>query len=464
MADRFTYGQEQAEKNLRYWQGLSGKMRKPSYMASPEERAAYTAQEVRAGNAPEYELPEDYGGMPQGTTRRAIRAREAWGQQQAYIAGLAEQQAKMEMEQKRFNLQLDQEKRMQGQYQLELDAALKRSARENRIQDEARAIQDSIIGGKYLGDQDGVPQFSQPIRPDDDDAVDRLREIARNRLGMENPAALAMWKDLYEDAQKYQEAKAESAIETRDKNLSFIVDQQKEASSLGVDVSPYFTQDEQTGEVTAVDQIGLSEAIGKAKKEDIERKKQEIVGSKLDEESRKQAVSIIGQIEDTDKLIREANFKAQRETSKKIIDEYLSQSEFLRSERALLEQRFNSIKTEQEQPQEKAQPAKTQSQQAEPQKAKTLQEKQQIIMNFAEKITELKSKLDSVIENAGPEENRNSFQNQNITNITNELTEAQSEYNIIAKDWNRDQAALNWANANSNDPRAKKIKDKLGVQ
>ena len=92
MADRLTYGQEQAEENLRYWQGLSGKMRKPSLMASPEEKAAYTAQEVRAGNAPEYALPEDYGGMPQGTTRRAIRAREAWGQQQAYIAGLAEQE------------------------------------------------------------------------------------------------------------------------------------------------------------------------------------------------------------------------------------------------------------------------------------------------------------------------------------------------------------------------------------
>jgi hypothetical protein len=28
----------------------------------------------------------------------------------------------------------------------------------------------------------------------------------------------------------------------------------------------------------------------------------------------------------------------------------------------------------------------------------------------------------------------------------------------------QDQAALNWANANSNDPRAKRIKDKLGVQ
>jgi hypothetical protein len=206
---------------------------------------------------------------------------------------------------------------------------------------------------------------------------------------MENPAALQMWKDLYNDAQKYQEAKAESAIETRDKNFSYIVEQQKEASSLGVDVSPYFTQDEQTGEVTAVDQIGLSEAIGKAKKDDIERKKQEITASKLDEETRKQAASIIGQIEDTDKLIREANFKAQRETKKTLVDEYLSQAEFLRSERALLEQRFNNVV-----------PQKQQPQQPQPQK---------------------------------------------------EISQ-------------RDQAALNWANANPDDPRAKRIKDKLGVQ
>ena len=107
MADRLTYGQEQAEENLRYWQGLSRKMRKPSLMASPEEKAAYTAQEVRAGNAPEYALPEDYGGMPQGTTRRAIRAREAWGQQQAYIAGLAEQERQIEQaarEEQKFQL------------------------------------------------------------------------------------------------------------------------------------------------------------------------------------------------------------------------------------------------------------------------------------------------------------------------------------------------------------------------
>jgi hypothetical protein len=360
---------------------------------SPEEREAYEYLEkkplVESGQLSPAELPEQYGGRPQGTTRRAIRMQQAWDAGYDAEMERQKQMRDMEMEQKRFNLQLDQEKRMQGQYQLELDAALKRSARENRIQEEAKAIQDAIIGGKYLGEVEGVPQFSQPIRPDDDDAIDRLREISRNRLGMENPAALQMWKDLYNDAQKYQEAKAESAIETRDKNFSYIVEQQKEASSLGVDVSPYFTQDEQTGEVTAVDQIGLSEAIGKAKKDDIERKKQEITASKLDEETRKQAASIIGQIEDTDKLIREANFKAQRETKKTLVDEYLSQAEFLRSERALLEQRFNNVV-----------PQKQQPQQPQPQK---------------------------------------------------EISQ-------------RDQAALNWANANPDDPRAKRIKDKLGVQ
>jgi len=326
-----------------------------SPMASPEERAAYEFVEkrplVESGELSARDLPEDYGGRPQGSSRRAFRMQQAWDAGYAAEMERQKQMQEMEMEQKRFSLQLDSEKRLQGQYQLELDAALKRSARENRIQEEAKAIQDAIIGGKYLGETEGVPQFSQPIRPDDDDAVDRLREISRNRLGMENPAALAMWKDLYEDAQKYQEAKAESAIETRDKNLSYIVDQQKEAASLGVDVAPYFTQDAQTGEITAVDQIGLSEALGKAQKENIEKKKQEISASKLDEETRKQASSIVGQIEDTDKLIREANFKAQRETSKKNIDEYLSQADFLRNERALLEQRFNNIKTEQEQPQ-----------------------------------------------------------------------------------------------------------------
>ncbi len=96
MADRFTYGQEQAEKNLSSWQGMSGRMRRPSALASPEEREAYVAQEVRAGELPSYMLSEAYGGMPTGTTRRAIRARVAWAQQQEQIAAYNEAMAARE--------------------------------------------------------------------------------------------------------------------------------------------------------------------------------------------------------------------------------------------------------------------------------------------------------------------------------------------------------------------------------
>ena len=87
-----TYGQEQAEKNLEYWQrlGVGGQMRKPSDLASPEEKAAYTAQQVRAGAAPTEMLSEDYGGRPQGSSRRAIRMAAAWD---------AEQTARIQQEQ-----------------------------------------------------------------------------------------------------------------------------------------------------------------------------------------------------------------------------------------------------------------------------------------------------------------------------------------------------------------------------
>jgi hypothetical protein len=362
----------------------------PSDLASPEEKAAYEYLEkrplVESGQMSPAALPEEYGGRPTGSTRRSMRMQAAWDAQ--YKSELERQKEIRDAE--RFNLEIAREQRFRDQEDREFVKQKLLSDRENAIQQEARFIQDSIIGGQQIGvDKEGNPVFSKPINVRDKDAVESLQRLSKNRLGMKDQAAYDMWKTALDDAREYREEMEGDAIEARDKNLSFIVERQKEASSLGVDVSPYFTQDEQTGEVTAVDQIGLSEAIGKAKKEDIENKKQKITASKLDEDTRKQAASIIGQIEDTDKLIREANFKARGETSKKNADEYLSQAEFLRSERALLEQRFNNVF---------------------PQKEKTQQ--------------------------------------------------GQSQKEISQ----RDQAALNWANANPDDPRAKKIKDKLGVQ
>jgi hypothetical protein len=366
----------------------------PSDLASQEEKDAWEAmqvgQAIESGRATVADLPEEYGGRPQGTTRRAIRQRIAWDAEQA--AEIERQ--KFIRDAARFDLEVSREQRFRDQEDRELVKQKMLNDRENEIQEQARFIQDSIIGGQQIGvDENGNPKFSEPINIKDPNALERLKRLAKNRLGMENKAAYDMWKTLYDDALKYREEAEKDIAETADKNFSFVVKQQEEASSLGVDTSKFFVQDQATGEIKNVDQIGIAKAIGEARKADIENKKKEVAASKIDEEAKKQASSIISQIEDTDKLIREANFKAQRETSEKLRDEYLNNADFYRSERELLAQRFANLVPQavQEQPQQ--------------------------------------------VEAAQPKE----------------LSE-------------RDQAALNWANANPDDPRSQRIKAKLGVQ
>jgi hypothetical protein len=326
----------------------------PSDLASQEEEDAFRAlrvgREIESGRATLADLPEEYGGRPQGSTRRAIRQRIAWDEEQA--AEIERQ--KFIRDAARFDIELSREQRLRDQEDRELITRKTLNDRENKIQEEARLIQDSIIGGQQIGiDENGNPKFSEPINVRDPNAVERLQRLAKNRLGMENKAAYDMWKTLYDDALKYREEAEKDIAETADKNLSFIVKQQEEASSLGVDTSKFFVQDQTTGEIKNVDQIGIAKAIGEARKADIENKKKEVAASKIDEEAKKQASSIISQIEDTDKLIREANFKAQRETSAKLRDEYLNNADFYRSERELLAQRFTNLvpQAAQEQPQ-----------------------------------------------------------------------------------------------------------------
>lgn len=72
----------------------------PSTMASPEEKAAYDYLEkrplVESGQLSPADLPEQYGGRPQGQSRRAIRMQQAWDAQQAAI--IAQQQEMRQVE------------------------------------------------------------------------------------------------------------------------------------------------------------------------------------------------------------------------------------------------------------------------------------------------------------------------------------------------------------------------------
>lgn len=379
----------------------------PSDLASQEEKDAWRAlnvgRAIKREQATVADLPEAYGGMPTGTTRRAIRARAAWAQQQEYLAGLAEQQRQMEQaqrEERRLSLAEQSEFRQQKSQDLELKKQELLSQREAKIQQEADFIFDTIRGGQKIGiNPDGSDKFSEPLRPTDPESFERISSLMGLQYGMENQAAKEAVMILYNDALKTQEALLGKEQKQTEQKQSWLVGQQEEATSVGVDTSKFFSTkvDPQTNEtiVTGVDQLGLSKAIGEAKRQDIERKKNEIKEAEVNEEIRSEAKDVLKGIEDVDKQIREQNFMASREESEKNRDEYLARAQYLRQERDVLVTRYNNLipkKQEEAQPQQRA---------PQPQKR--------------------------------------------------ELTA-------------QDQAALNWANANPNDPRSQRIKAKLGVQ
>jgi hypothetical protein len=171
-----------------------------SPLASKESREAMVAEEVRRGDRPEWQLPETYGGRPTGTTRRAIRQQLAWDAQQAAILAQQEERRQAEMEQRRFGLQVMGEQRLQREQDLRLKEFEMSENRNNRIQSEASAIVDGIRGARL---PDG--SVINPIRPEDDNALERLENLARLNFGMKDETAQKMWNTLYNDALEYRQ-------------------------------------------------------------------------------------------------------------------------------------------------------------------------------------------------------------------------------------------------------------------
>jgi hypothetical protein len=138
-----SYREEQARKNLEYFQGMSGSMEKPSAMASRTEMNAYKAQEVERGNLPSSELSEEFGGRPTGSTRRSFRMQTEWDKQQK---AAIEQQAAlqgMEIQQKQFEMgQRDQQIQEDTFY---YERGLKEA--EQKLQAQTRFEATAIIGG-----------------------------------------------------------------------------------------------------------------------------------------------------------------------------------------------------------------------------------------------------------------------------------------------------------------------------
>ena len=299
--------------------------------SSREEQKAFQAAEVIERGGPISEMPVEYGGRPTGTSRRALRMQAEYDEARRAIQQI-ENEALERQERMRESERADTSLRLRlMEYQDKND-------REDAIKQDGMNLMISMRGAT-LPDGTAI----RPINPMDDDAISRLESAAiTNPYGLEDTATREVWERKYSDAQKFAEQKLSTIQKQEEQQQSWLIGQQEEAATLGIDTAKFFTTDPQTGAISKVDQLGLSKAIGEAKRKDLENKKREIARAELDEETKGQARSILDEINKTDSEIRKANFNAGR-TKGTIRDENIAQAEFLRSERDVLVERFNSL-------------------------------------------------------------------------------------------------------------------------
>jgi hypothetical protein len=168
--------------------------------ASKAEKEAWVASEVMLGLRDPMDLPKTYGGLgerPSATTRRGLRMQQEWDAR--YSAMIEEQKMAQQME-----YQQGVESRLQRDQDLKFLEAKTREEREKRVQDEAGVMIDAMRGAVA---PDGTI-IANPIRPEDDDAIDRLNNLAGSfKYGIENKAAASMFNMLLNDAAKFREAR-----------------------------------------------------------------------------------------------------------------------------------------------------------------------------------------------------------------------------------------------------------------
>jgi hypothetical protein len=222
-----------------------------SQMASPEVRRAWealdTQEAIERGEATVADLPEQYGGRPQGTTRRAIRQQLAWDAQQA--ARLAEEQeiraqAEFQRQQERVGRQ---EAREQYRYNKEVEADLAKSTKDSEIEKQGMAF---VSGLRQLD-----PRSS-------DYFIERTKLYDENPLALTDPNIQKLTSEfdqinkIYQerDQKKAQEAEAAEGLKNQQ-----LVQLTKLAKLTGRNLSDIVQSNPETGDLI-VDPVALGEA------------------------------------------------------------------------------------------------------------------------------------------------------------------------------------------------------------
>ena len=351
--------------------------------SSAESQRAFQAADVMERGLPTAMLPEQYGGRPTGTTRRALRMQAEYD---AVRQNFLENQAiveDMEYQQARRNVMLDQEERAKRDDKIALEAAQLQAARDAKIQRDAEFIFDSIKGG--VPRSDGT--VTGPLNPYEEGSLQIITNLMDSD-GMEDPRAREAVMTLYKDALRAEEKRMADQELKASSSSTRITELTKLAKLTERNASDLFTVDPETKEII-VNPI----AVGEAEADLATREKAGKTVGPSDSVLNQESKELRGKIRDIDLDI--------------IIENNL----------------FNKAKTDKDR--EKAQSRIEQ------------------LNAQRERLATEYTGIQSVLEEGGRD------------------TEPERPQKELSQ---RDQSALNWANANPDDPRSQRIKAKLGVQ
>jgi hypothetical protein len=160
----------------------------PSDLASKEERDAFRAlrvgRAIEQGQATVAELPEAYGGRPQGTTRRAIRQQQAWEAEQAAI--LQQQQEARQIEEFQKNQRIKDLTIEEKEYDF-------RTKREDDLFNSNESV-------KTKAAEAGLAEFANTLDPTNPTSASRLAAYIQNNPYLLNSPLAAKRYDYFTKA------------------------------------------------------------------------------------------------------------------------------------------------------------------------------------------------------------------------------------------------------------------------
>jgi hypothetical protein len=207
------------------------------------------------------DMPEEWGGRPKGTSRRAIRMQDEWDKQRA--RQLQEMQAIRSLEAMDF----EQNLKLRNQQIQEEQMGWKREVEWSRQNVEHRTNQH--VMGFLQGMKGGYDEMGNTIPELDPESPNY--EVRRKNLLRDYPLAakhpeiqpiLGAMDEIFQTRKAAEEDRIKESQQEQKANEAFRVQQEATAAELGIDTDQFINPE--TGQT---DRIALSRAIGEARAE-----------------------------------------------------------------------------------------------------------------------------------------------------------------------------------------------------